>query len=73
MKLDRTLVTHVSEQTERDLLALLEYERLRGDAHLTVSSLLNSIVEGWISDHRQQYQALERIFGENGENGANNG
>ena len=68
MKLDRTLVTHVSEQTESDLLRLLEYEQSRGDSHLTVSSLINQIIEAWISDHRSQYQALERIFGENREN-----
>ena len=68
MKLDRTLVTHVSEQTESDLLKLLEYEQIRGDAHLTVSSLLIQIIEGWISDHRSQYELLHRVFRENHEN-----
>ena len=67
MKLDRTLVTHVSEQTESDLLKLLEYEQIENPT-LTTSTLIRRLIETYISDHRNQYQALSRIFEGNHEN-----
>ena len=65
MKLDRTLVTHVNEQTESEFLALLEFEREQGDSNLTVSTLMKRLVETYISDHRIQYQSLSKVFREN--------
>ena len=68
MKADRTLVTHVTEQTEAEFLRLLEFEQNRGDANLTVSTLLKRLIEGYISRHKSDYQSLKTVFERNHEN-----
>ena len=71
MKLDRTLVTHVTEQTEAEFLRLLEFERSRGDENLTVSTLLARLIGAYISGHKRDYEALKTAFEQNQENGKN--
>lgn len=71
MKLDRTLVTHVTEQTEAEFLRLLDFERSRGDENLTVSTLLARLIGAYISGHKSDYQRLKTVFEQNQENGKN--
>ena len=71
MKLDVTIAAHISDETNRKLQKMLEFEHARGNEHLTVSTLINRLICEYISTHEHDYELLKTVFGENRENGKN--
>ena len=65
VKNDRTIVSHINEQQEIELLRLVEVEQLKGNKEATVSSFVRDLISTEINKRRTDYLLLASVFKQN--------
>ncbi len=63
LKMDKSLVTHISAELHDSFIRLVEIENLRG-ADTNNSAYLKSIIEKHIGERKREYQLLSQVFKE---------